>query len=225
VKGLVAAALVAVLPATARAESPRWGSFDVAVGTYRPDVDSEFSSAPFPYQGAFGTKKGWMFRLAIARSIFTKAGSLEAGASAGFFQQSGHGQLATGGVSPDETKFRMIPTSLFLTYRFDLLADRWNVPLAPYGRVALERYNWWVTDGSGSTSKDGATNGWSIAGGLALLLDFFDPGLAREMDQDSGVNHTYLFAEVKRAEVDDFGSSKSWILSDTSFAGGLMFVF
>jgi hypothetical protein len=225
IRPLLVAAAVALVPAAAVAESPRWGSFDVALGPYRPDVDSEFDAPPFPHQGAFGSKNGWMFRVSVARALFTKAGSLEAGLSSGFFQQTGRGLLETGGVSPDETKLRIIPASAFLQYRFDWLAERYKVPLAPYGRLAFERYHWWVTDGNGDTSMDGATNGWSVAGGIGLLLDALDPGLARELDQDTGVNHTYLFAEVKRSQVDDFGSSKSWILSDTAFSGGLMFAF
>jgi hypothetical protein len=225
-RALLAAAAVALLaPSAGAAESPRWGSFDLAIGTYRPDVDSEFAAPPRPYQQIFGSKKGWMFRFSVARAIFTQVGSLEAGLSAGYFQQTGKGLFTAGGISGDETKFKMVPASAFLQYRFDWLAERYKVPLAPYGRVALERYHWWVTDGNGDTAKDGATNGWSVAGGVALLLDVLDPSLARELDEDSGVNHTYLFAEVKRAQVDDFGSSKSWDLSDTAFSGGLMFAF
>jgi hypothetical protein len=225
-RAALAAVLAVLLPASALAESPRWGSFDFAIGPYRPDIDSEFDGRAFPYRKIMGSDHGWMFRAAVAKALFTKAGSLEAGFYSGFFQQTGKGQYARGGgESPDDTRLRMIPTSVFLNYRFDMLADRYKIPLAPYGRLGFERYNWWITDADGNVSMKGATNGWSIAGGLALLLDVFDPGLAREMDNDSGVNDTYLFFEVRRAQVDDFGSSKSWILSDTAYSGGLMFVF
>ncbi|HEY7723909.1 MAG TPA: MXAN_2562 family outer membrane beta-barrel protein, partial [Anaeromyxobacteraceae bacterium] len=107
--------------------------------------------------------------------------------------------------------------------------------LVPYGRLALERWQWWVTNGGGGTASvgggpegSGATTGWAAAGGVAFLLDFLDPGMAREMDRDVGVNHTYLFAEVGRARVDDFGSKKSWQLSNDrklSWSGGILFVF
>ena len=41
------------------------------------------------------------------------------------------------------------------------------------------------------------------------------------------MNHTYLFFDVTHAQVDDFGSSKSWDLSTkgVSLQGGLMLVF
>ena len=67
---------------------------------------------------------------------------------------------------------------------------RW-MPLAPYARFSLERYNWWVNNGSGNTanadgkSGSGATNGCSFTGGIAILLDAIDPDLARERDREA----------------------------------------
>jgi hypothetical protein len=233
VKRALVAALLAALATAARAESPRSGSFDISLGNYRPDIDAEFSGTTAPFETAFGTSRGWMLRVGVARALFTNGGSLEVGFQTGYHRRTGKAQSvdpttgAVVGASGDETTFHIIPTTLTLTYRFDLLADRYGIPFAPYGRAALERYNWWVTDGTGSRSESGATNGWSVTGGLALLLDFFDPDLARELDNDSGVNHTYLFFEARKSTIDDFGSSSSWDLSDknVSFAGGLLFVF
>lgn len=226
-----ALALLLLAPAAARAESPRLGSFELGAGTYRPDIDSAFA-APGPYEQVFGTRRGWMFRASVSREIFSDLGTLEVGFRTGFFRASGHALSFANGVvgtdlSADTTTFQIVPTSLTLTYRFDLLADRYGIPLAPYGRVALERYNWWVTGGSGSTSKRGATNGYSFSGGLAFLLDYLDAELARELDNDSGINHTYLFVDVTKSRIDDFGSSKSWDLSDPTlaFAFGIWFVF
>ena len=221
-------AIALVLGATpAMAASPRWGAVDVGVQTYHPNIDSEFATSPGPYETIFGGGRGFMFTLGISRAIFTKVGSLELGVRTGYFQDTGKGIVSgTSTPSGDETVFHIIPSSLALTYRFDWLTDRYNVPLAPYGRAAFERYNWWVS-GTGSSSKEGATNGWSVTGGIGFLLDFLDPAMARELDQDSGVNHTFLFAEVTKSSIDDFGSSSSWDLSDEklSLSFGLTFVF
>jgi hypothetical protein len=232
VSRLAVALLAAALASAARAESPRWGSFELAVGGYRPDIDSEFPNrSPGPHERAFGRGRGWMFRAGLAKALATGAGSLEVGLSTGYFQEKGNGDSvdASGvvvGRSGDETTFRIVPATLFLTYRFDLLADRYRIPFAPYARVALERYHWW-TGGDGAGSEKGATNGWSATGGLAFLLDVVDPQMARELDLDTGVNHTYLFFEVRKSFIDDFGSSRSWDLSDDGlgWAGGLLFVF
>jgi hypothetical protein len=232
----LAVALAGLLAASgsARAESPRYGSFELGAGTYRPSIDSQAGlAAPLPYQDIFGGGRGWMFRVGVSRAIFTYPGSLELGFRTGYFRASGHSlqvDPATGAItdlaSTDTTSFNVVPTSLTLTYRFDLLADRFSIPFAPYGRVALERYNWWVS-GAGSSTKTGATNGYSATGGIAFLLDFLDSGLARELDEDTGINHTYLFFDVTKSWVKDFGSSKSWDLSDekASLAFGMLFVF
>jgi hypothetical protein len=224
-RALAVAVLVALAP-VARGESPRWGSFELAAGSYRPALDDEFDGET-PYGDAFGSGRGWMFRAGAAKSLFHRAGSLEVGLTSGYFQETGNGQDANGNPTGDETSLRIIPASLTLTYRLDFLAERYRVPLAPYGRVALERFHWWVNDGNGDRQESGATNGWSVTGGLALLLDIIDPSLAREADRDAGINHTYLFFEVTKRTVDDFGSSSSWIMSDdgVGYAGGLLFVF
>ena len=212
-----------------RFASPISGSFEFQFGQYLPNVDSEFKNGATPWKDAFGTSKSLLFRGGAAWALYHGWGTLEVGGQLGYFQRSGFGQLLTGGQSGDQTRFHMIPTSATLTYRFDTLGIHgYALPVAPYVRLALERYNWWVTDGAGHPTRSGSTNGGSAAGGLALRLDFFDPDLGRELDQDTGINHSYLFAEARKTSVDDFGSSTSWILSDKAsitWAFGILFVF
>jgi hypothetical protein len=224
---VVLVVLLAPLAADAQTPSPRWGSFELSAGKYRPDIDSEFSSSPGPYRQVFGGGRGWMFQLGVSKSLYTGLGSLEAGVRTGYFEDTGRG-FETGTTVPtgESTAFRIVPSSVALTYRFDWPVERYRIPLAPYVRAAFERYNWWVSGGDG-TSERGATNGWSATAGLAFLLDIVDRGLARELDRDTGVNHTYVFAEITRSSVDDFGSGSSWDLSneDLGYAFGLLFVF
>jgi hypothetical protein len=223
---LVAALALALAPAAAVAQSARHGSFEVGATTYRPNVDSEFGTAQ-PYRDIFGGGRKWAFRLGIAKSLFTGFGSLEVGFRTGYFRDSGKGLLQSDGTpSGDKTTFNIIPTSAMLTYRFDWLAEHVGIPLAPYGRVAFERYNWWVTDGDGLSEK-GATNGWSATAGIAFLLDFLERDTALALDDETGINHTYIYFDATKSWIDDFGSSKSWDLSDESISlsAGLLFAF
>jgi hypothetical protein len=242
----LAAALVAVAlcPALAAAQQPTrtTGSWEIGAGNYTPKIDSDFTPSttaglppgPGPYSQMFGSGRGWLFRVAYSRALFSSFGTLEAGVRLGFFSRSAGGlYLDTTGTTPtwkrsaDRTSLKIIPTSLMLTYRFDVLAERYSIPLAPYARFTLERYNWWTTAGNNGFKKYGATNGYSFTGGLALLLDVFDPTLARELDRDTGIHHTYLYFDATRSKVDDFGSKKSWDLSGKEWmlSTGLMFVF
>jgi hypothetical protein len=237
VRRIVVVACLTLAAGVARADSTpnesRWGTFEFGIGQYRPDIDSQFAIKPGPYQTVFGNGNQLTYRLALAKTIlFGGLGTLDVGLSAGYLSASGKGQLVSAagqlaGPSGDKTSLNIVPTSAFIAYRFETLANRYGIPLAPYARFALERYNWWVTSGSGGTVKVGATNGWSAAGGLAFLLDFFDPSAARDLYRSTGIRHTYIFGEVKKIDVNNFGSSSSWNLSNANIAweGGLMFVF
>lgn len=231
---LAALALAAAVPALAQ-PTPRYGSFQLSLETYRPNIDAEFGGAKAPYQDAFGGKRNIMFRADVAYALIASYGSLELGFGAGYWEKYGHGFDLQGGPSPDPTALKVIPTRVSLTYRFDVLSNQYRwFPLAPYARFSLDRYWWWVNNGAGQTADangkagSGATNGYSLTAGLAIDLGAIDPTLARDMDRDSGVNHTYLFGEITKSSVKDFGSSGSWDLSDdrsVSYAAGLLFAF
>lgn len=227
----LAAALLLAAPAVrAQTQSGRWGSLELGAGPYVPSIDKEFSGAT-PYRDIFGGKPGPMFRIHLAKSIWSAAGSLEVGFRTGFWSKSGHALIAgtgstAGQSSGDRTTFNIIPTSLTLSYRADQIYENARVPLVPYARVALERYNWWVTKET-KWVKKGATNGWSATAGVALVLDWLDPGSARDLDNETGVNHTALYFDVTKSKVNDFGSKKSWDLSEKKlfWSGGLLLVF
>ncbi len=225
----LAAMALSLAPAPARAESPITGSVELRLGTFKPDIDSDVATSPGPYQKAFGGKRPLKFEALASKALWRGFGTFEAGLGAGFFRATGRGVFASdGSPSSDKTVLNIVPTSLALTWRFDLVQDRFNFPIVPFARASLERYNWWITDGAGKTVKSGATNGYSYGGGLGLALDFLDPTLGREMDTESGVNHVLAVVELKKTQIDDFGSKKSWDLSDTntlSVSFGLSFVF
>jgi hypothetical protein len=215
----------------------------MSLETFRPNIDAEFGGRAAPYEAAFGGKRNIMFRADVAYSLIANYGSLDLGFGAGYWEKYGHGfnlptvpgQPLSGGPSSDPTSMKVVPTRLTLTYRYDVLSNQYRwFPLAPYARFALDRYWWWVNNGAGNTANSagktgsGATNGYSITGGIALDLGAIDTSLAREMDRETGINHTYLFVEITKSWVKDFGSSSSWDLSDdrsASFAGGILFVF
>jgi hypothetical protein len=222
-------------PSAARAESPRWGTFELRLDGYRPDVDSEFAGSATPYADIFGTDRGWMPKALVSYTVFDRFVQLDVGAGTGWFRAKGSAldkDATTGALLPtssnrDSTVFSIIPTSLALTLRVDGAAQRWRIPVEVFGRATLERYNWLVFDGANSVTKKGATNGWSLSGGVGLLLDFIDPMLGRELDEDTGINETWLFFEIEKSVVDDFGSATSWVLSDEqlTLGGGLRLVF
>jgi hypothetical protein len=235
---LAAAALALVVvtgPAVAEERRAGVGSFEFQAGPYRPSIDSEFPPAPTPgaatpWADSFGSSRPTLYRLHGARTLVSGYGTLELGGGIGYLSASGHGRFGDGTVSQEKTGFMLVPLSLDLTYRLDPAWERLGIPLVPFGRIALIRDQWWVTGAGGATSKSGATNGWSWGGGLALVLDFIDPTLSRELDRDTGIKHTMLVVEVTRNKVDDFGATRnglktSWDLSSDRLALSFGFLF
>lgn len=235
---LVIATALALSALPARAESPRTGSFDLRFSTYRPDIDAEFGGTATPYADSFGTSRALMIQGIFSRSLFVNdTVAVDLGFGAGYWEKYGVGVCTTcvPVQAGDHTSLRVIPLTLAATARLDWLLYEAGVPLAPYVRLSLHDYLWWTYAGSGSVAVgpagqrgNGQTMGWSITGGLGLALDFFDSQLGREMDLDTGINHTFLFVDVTKAWIDDFGSNSSWNLSPDATVQwnfGLLFVF
>ena len=236
---LVLAAMMALWALPARAESQRSGSFELRFSTYRPDIDSEFGGAATPWADSFGTSRGLLVQALFARSLLmTDTVTLDLGFGAGYWEKYGSsvcGPPACPTVrTGDSSSMRVIPLTLAATARLDWLMYKAGVPLAPYARLSLHDYLSWTYEGGGGVSVagggqrgNGQTMGWSVTGGLGLALDFLDTQLAREMDFDTGINHTILFVDVTKAWIDDFGSKSSWNLSPDALQWnlGLLFVF
>jgi hypothetical protein len=203
------------------------GSFEFQTGQYRPSIDSEFPSGTAPWASTFGTSSRWMFKLHGGKALFSGDGTRELGGGVGYTSFSTHGRFADGTLSLEKIGFKLVPFSVDLTYRLDLVWERLGIPLVPYGRIAYIRDLWWVTGAGGKTSRSGATDGWGWSGGLGLVLDFIDPILTRELDRDSGIKHSMLTFEVQKATVNDFGSKTSWDLSNDGLmmSFGLLFAF
>lgn len=229
---IAAIALAAAAPAVRAQELPKkWGSIEVGGGPYIPNVDDEFGNTPdAPYRAVFGGQPSPMFRFHIGKTILQSRtlGALELGFKTGFWSKAGNAlNRNTNAPTGDSARFTILPTSLTLTYRADPIYERFRVPLVPYARIALERYNWWTTKEESWTGH-GATNGWSATAGVAFLLDWMDPDAARDLGNEAGIAHTSLYFDLTKSKVDDFGSNESWDLSDNVnlfWSGGVMVVF
>lgn len=246
---LVPLALLLALPAAAQSptlvvkESPRLGSFQVTISPFSPNIDSEFlAAANPPYATVFGTGRPLMVQGQFNMSAWiTEFGTLDVGAGAGFWEAWGQGYyLGTDGsvIRGGTTSLMIIPIQVQATYRWEWFYERFNVPFEPYARFAVVDYIWstsgqngvssWTNPASGQAYRgSGATFGWSATLGLALVLDFFDTSLARQMDYDVGINRTLLVFDFTKSSVNDFGSKNSWQLAPSFWAWsiGLQFVF
>ncbi len=233
--GLALALAVAVAPTAAHAQSPRSMMLELHVGSYEPDIDTEFSG-PTPYNDIFGSDSVLLFTAHLDRQIYQGIGSFAIGGSLGYGWVDGQALSDQDLETDDETSLNLLPLKLTATYRFDWGAVYHGVPLVPYLKAGLNYTLWWVTNAQDDIANtrdpegvaragQGGTMGWHVGAGLQLLLDFFAPFMATEFDEEAGVNNSYLFAEYSINRVDDFGSDDSWNLGDDTLSFGLMFEF
>jgi hypothetical protein len=209
--------------------SPQYGAFELKFGPYKPNVDDEPGLSTPVYENTFNNKSMFLTVIELDYQFWHPPGvSLGIGGSVGFMQAYAKSTLdAEGDASQDTSDYtvlNVIPMALMFVVRVDVLADKFNVPLVPYGKIGLNWYVWWILNGGEIESAtggegSGGTFGWQGTVGLALELDVLDPMTARTFDNEVGVNHTYLFAELLWAKVENFGTNDCLYLSTANFFG------
>ena len=229
-----------LVPAVARADDrpPRRILVGFKVDRYDPKVDSEAGLTGAPYHEIFGPRAPLRYQLEVDWEVAHPFGSLLVGVTAGFWQNYGKGLVADAAGHPvvphtqssDTALLDVLPLGAIVTYRFDLLADRWpRFPFIPYAQAGLMRALWASFAGNGNVSQDKSSgargSGWSYgyttALGVAFSLDAIDPPLAREAYMDTGIQRSAVFAEYGWTHLDDFGKSGTLILSDRAWRFGL----
>jgi hypothetical protein len=234
-----------------RPGSPQRFAFEFKIGPYLPEVDKAYKGPGFgPYATIFGQtdstghtvkkpKVGVMPAFAFEWQFIYLAGPLALGTQIAFFVDKADAIIAepkptdkTIRSTADSTKFGMVPLSLLLIYRFELLADFYKVPLVPYAKVGLAYAFWWVKDGTGKVAVNeagvkgrGGVIGWQLNPGLMIRLDAFEPSASKKLDQSTKINHAYLFGEFQLTRLRNFGVGHSIDLGDKTALAGIAIEF
>jgi len=233
-----------------RQASPQRFAIEVKFGPYLPDVDSRWSGSGLgPYATIFGEqddegtateqpRKGVLSVVGFEWQFVHLGGPFSVGTTIGLFRDKADALLAepipgTDSLrsSADATVFTVVPVTLLLGYRFELLADRFHVPLVPYARAGIAHGFWIASKGGRRTTNDagqssrGGSWGWQANLGLMLRLDFIERAAAFDLDRAAGINHTYIVGEWQFSHLDSFGSDTAMVVGDDTFTLGLAFEF
>ncbi|MBF5044963.1 hypothetical protein FGE12_21355 [Aggregicoccus sp. 17bor-14] len=195
--------------------SPRTGALLMRLGSYLPRIDQGEGMTGTPYKDFFGNSGMLLFELEGQRYFYQGYGSAGLSLSAGYAEKWGEGFDVNGQRAGEKSGLQVFPLSLGAFYKMDYAAERWGIPVVPYAEASFRYipYRFLNT----AQSIHGGKMGYGLTGGVEVYLDFIEPTLARNLDTDTGVNHTYLFAEYTRAEVNNFGkggldlSSRGWM--------------
>jgi hypothetical protein len=236
--------------------SPQHFALEFKFGLYSPHIDNTSGLTGRPFAEEFNSQtadnpaaqpKGQpLFTLEFDWQFWHRFGSLALAASLGYNGRKTHSfQYIDNQATPctptvncvrstDTNTLNIMPITLMLVYRFDVLALRWSVPVVPYLKVGLAYYFWFMQAGDGSLSKSldgksqaiGGVPGWVLQPGIAIMLDAIDKRAGAVLDTELGINHVYVFGELNYADVTGLGIFKDKInLSDTTWNVGLAFEF
>jgi hypothetical protein len=214
--------------------SPQHFALELRLAPYTPQVDNEPSlGGKTPYRDTFGSTP----RLELAAEFDWQAlriphvGTLGPGISAGITSMTAKAPKSDGtGLSAEDTSLSIYPFYLVAVFRADVLSRELGIPLVPYVKGGLGYALWRASNAVGTSATDsvagkGHTVGTNFALGIGLNLNAFDRRSAHQLDQATGVNNTYLFAEWMVAALNGLGQSSALHVGTNTWVAGLAFEF
>ena len=243
----VAALAIVALPGTAHADthdelgqyerrrqpyqSPQEVAVELRFGRYVPDADDGLNGTP--YRDVFGKKNRYYVGLEVDWQVLRipLLGTLSPGIGVGYTIASGRAQFSDGsGASQQDTSLAILPAYLVAVLRADVVARETLVPIVPYAKLGLGYALWWSDDQDDVARVDGkvgrgSSYGYHLALGAMFMLDVLDRADAKAADAAIGLNHSYIFAEWFKSDLDGFGAKDRLQVGTSTWTVGLAMEF
>jgi hypothetical protein len=226
-------------------ESPQRWALEFRGELYSPNIDSDsdlVANHATPYKDTFGTMK----RLAVQLEVDYQAlriphlGTFGPAIGAGFTEMSNNTYILGHPDEPaaEQTSLDIYPMYLVAVLRADVLKRELKIPFVPYVKGGLGLALWRASNDAGTSTYtipanaatgakattvkgEGHTFGTQLAVGLMFNIDIFDPVGAGNLDQSTGINNTYIFAEYYDADLGGIGQSHPLLVGSSGWAFGL----
>ncbi len=196
--------------------SPQRFALELRVGPYTPDTGDPVFERVFGGSSLlFGAEFDFM-PLRIPDVL-----SLGVGAGFGSVSYSGKAASLDGTATSEATSLSLLPMSLLAVLRLDALPRLTGIPLLLTGKFGADLVYWSSSTGD-AQDGEGLSPGLRWAAQAALELDFFEPRAARALDDEWGINHSFLFAEVYGSTA---GGRSLPVGTPFAWSAGLGFVF
>jgi hypothetical protein len=210
-----------------QSESKQEAAFELRLGRYVPEVDSQVGGTPF--QSTFGNDTRFLFGAEVDWQLvrIPHFGTLAPGLGWGYTKFTAKARYADGsGISSSSTRLNIMPMYLVGVLRADVIPRELKIPLVPYAKLGVGYGMWWSSDGQRSAEYQGkkgrgASYGLTYALGGMFLLDVLNEDDAVTADGITGINNSYIFAEWFRPQLDGFGSSKVLDIGSSSWLLGI----
>ncbi|MEM9191333.1 MAG: MXAN_2562 family outer membrane beta-barrel protein [Myxococcota bacterium] len=171
-------------------DSPERFALELRVGPYTPDDGRGAFDAVFDDLGPL-----LAFEFDINAYRLKNVGMIGVGLSFGWVNYSGNAFSQGGTVrSSEDTDLTLFPLSALAVVRIDVLPRLLNIPIVFAGKLGPDFVIW--TSSTGENDFGGVSVGLRWGAQVALELDFFDRRAARALDEEWGINHTFVFFEI-----------------------------
>ena len=208
---------------------------ELKMGTLIPRIADEPGLSGDPYAEVFHNSSMLYGGGEIDYLAWRGYGALGVGFSVGYTEKYAPATIVSSGTpSSEKTALILFPLRFSVLYRWDVSWTQYRVPLVPYFKIALLATPWNVTKGgdteifideSGKRLEGkGLKWGYGFTVGVAFILDVLSERMAKDLTNDTGIRHSYIFAEFNDDHSDDFGKV-GLNLSARWFTFGLGFEF
>ncbi len=212
-------------------EPPIGFLFELKMGTFIPRVGDEPGLTSNPYETVFGNKSMLYGGGEIDFIAWHGYGAVTVGFAAGYSEKYGPALLQSNGDALQrEDRAHRLPAAAPGRLPVRRHLDPVGHPLRPLreGRAAGHAL---ASDqgrddrgGERASRATGLKWGYGFTGGVAFILDVLSAQMAKDMTTDTGIRHSYIFAEYNHDQIDDFGKV-GLNLSSRYFTFGLGFEF
>ncbi|CAN5868780.1 hypothetical protein BH11MYX4_BH11MYX4_09240 [soil metagenome] len=208
-------------------------ALELRFSPYHPQIDEDPNlAASKPFAKNFGDKAHLMVGLELDWQAFRipHVGTLGPGVGLGYVGMSRTVQTVTGRTSGDETNLSIYPFWGVAVLRADAFWRDLGIPLVPYGKAGVGVGLWRASNSGGTSSTNnvsgkGTSWGTNFALGLSLALDALDRGASRNMDNATGINNTYVYAEVYWLSLNGIAQDNALRVGTNTWTTGLAFEF
>jgi hypothetical protein len=185
--------------------SPMWWALELKLGPYIPGDNSAFRQT-------FRSDKGWMLNVELQVTVLhiPKVGQFNLGGGFSWGTYDAKARDDNGNLTSETTELTLFPMSALAVLRVDTLARETVFPLTFAGKVGADFVRWKTTTGK-RTDADGINIGMRWGAQVAFELDFFEQQAARRMDEEWGINHTFLAFEYYQSMTKSTGD-RTWQL-------------
>jgi len=196
-----AAQMEDMIPTERKIETAEDFAFEMRGGPYVPNFNDSGRNGSF--DNTIGDDSGLMWEIELDVIAFKIPDVLDLGGGA-LIGWAGYGgntidmqtfdNTGQAVATDEESNMKLVPMALMGVARLDVLARKLRIPFVFAGKLGYQ-WTYWSVDPDTPDAESSWPHGirWGLQAGLDL--DIFEPAQARMLDEEWGINHSFILFE------------------------------